>query len=155
MTRARLIDIAAFGSLALLIGAWVFQYLGYAPCKLCYWQRYPHIVAVAIGATSLVIGAPRGLAVFGALAALTTAVIGAYHAGVEQGWWEGPSSCSGDANALSGLSAADLLSTDIPEVLIMCDEIAWSFAGLSMAGWNALLSLGLALLWIAAARAQR
>ena len=152
MTKDRLILIAAAGSGALLLGAFGFQLLGYAPCKMCLWQRWPHATAVLIGAVALWRGVPV-LAWLGALAALTTAGIGGFHAGVEQGWWEGPTSCSGGGSSdLGAMTGADLLSTDIGEVVVMCDEIVWQLLGLSMAGWNMVISLGLAALWIAAAR---
>ncbi len=148
MTRKTLIAIAAGGSLALLGGAFLFQTLGYAPCKMCLWQRWPHAAAIVIGALALLTALPaRALAALGAFAALTTAGIGFYHAGVEQKWWEGPSSCTGGGS----LEGVDLLSTDITPI-VMCDDIVWSLFGLSMAGYNALFSLALAAVWIMAAR---
>ena len=141
--------LAAAGSTALLAGAFGFQLLGYAPCKMCLWQRWPHAVAIVIGLAMVMIPS-RVLALFGGLAALVTAAIGMYHAGVEQKWWEGPSSCSG--SGLTGLSGQDLLSTDAGPAIVMCDEIAWQLMGISMAGWNAVISLGLAFLWLHAAR---
>jgi disulfide bond formation protein DsbB len=152
MTRPNLTLIAAAGSLALLMGAYAFQALGYAPCQLCLWQRWPHFAAVAIG-LAIALGAPRALAWAGALAALTTAGIGAFHVGVEQGWWEGLAACT--ANALAGVSAQDLLSTDVTiGAPVRCDEVAWSLVGLSMAGWNTVFSLALAGLWALGARAS-
>jgi len=149
VTPKRLAVLAATGSLALLVGAFVFQGLGYAPCELCLWQRWPHAAAVAAGALALT-GAGFALwALAGALAALATAGIGLYHTGVERGFWEGPQACSG-GGTLSGLSGADLLSTEGASDVVRCDEVAWAFAGLSMASWNAVISLGLAGLWIAA-----
>ncbi len=152
MTRNTLIILAFGGSAALLLGAYVFQYvIGLAPCQMCYWQRWPHMAAVAFGLAAVLIGiAPRLWAVLGALAAAATAGLGAYHAGVEQGWWPGPASCTG-SGGLGGLSGQDLLATDGP-VLVLCDQISWQFAGLSMPAWNAVLSAGLLLIWIAAAR---
>lgn len=144
---------AALGSAALLAGAFVFQWLGYAPCRMCIWQRYPHVAAALIGVLFLLVPL-RALAWLGAGAAAATGGIGVFHAGVEQGWWEGPASCSG-GGSLSGLSAGDLLSTEAAPAIVMCDEIAWQFLGLSMASWNAALSFGLVALWIAAARAPR
>lgn len=152
MTPQTKMLLAAFGSLALLAGAFVFQTLGYAPCKLCLWQRWPHAAAVAIGGLVLFLGPWVLLGVLGALSALTTAGIGVYHTGVERGWWQGPTSCSGGGNDLGGLSGQDLLSLDTPINVVMCDEVAWAFAGLSMASWNALASLGLAVIWISALR---
>lgn len=153
MTRPNLTLIAAAGSLALLMGAFAFQALGYAPCQLCLWQRWPHAAAVAIG-IAIALGAPRALAWVGVLAALTTAGIGAFHVGVEQGWWEGLAACT--ANALAGVSAQDLLSTDVTVgAPVRCDAVAWSLFGLSMAGYNTLISLALAALWALGARAGR
>ena len=151
MSARRLVALAGLGSAALLLGAFAFQALGYAPCKLCLWQRWPHAAALLIAAVALVVG-PLALAWLGALAVAVTAGIGGYHVGVEQGWWAGPTSCSGAGGGLAGLSGADLLSTDGPSDVVMCDEIAWQLLGISMAGWNAILSLVLVAVWIAAAR---
>lgn len=149
MTRNRLIVIAAGSSAVLLIVVFIFQRLGYAPCELCLLQRWPHRAAVVIGVLALATGW-RWLPWAGAAAAATTGTIGVYHAGVEQHWWAGPDACtrSGD---LAGSTKA-LLDQIMAAPLVRCDEIAWAFAGLSMAAWNAVLSLALALIWIAAAR---
>ncbi|SLN17873.1 Disulfide bond formation protein B [Pseudoruegeria aquimaris] len=152
MTRKTLGLIAAAGSAALLIGAFGFQFMGYAPCKMCLWQRWPHAAAILFGAALLAFG-QRVWTLLGALAAFTTGAIGVFHAGVEQGWWEGPASCTGSGGGLSGLSGADLLSTAGTADIVMCDEIAWALFGISMAGWNALFSFALCALWIAAFRA--
>jgi disulfide bond formation protein DsbB len=151
LTRQTLILIATLGSAALLAGAFAFQHLGgLAPCALCLWQRWPHAAAVAIGALALATGW-RGLAVLGALAALATAATGGFHAGVEQGWWEGLATCT--VGSIQGISTADLLNpaADVP-VPPRCDEIPWQMLGISMAGWNMLVSLGLGGVWLAAAR---
>ena len=147
----RLAFFAAAGSALLLGGAYLFQLLGYAPCKMCLWQRWPHAVAILIGLAFALTRKPALLWI-GATAAATTASIGAFHAGVEQGWWEGPSSCTG--SGLEGLSGAELISTDGISSIVMCDEIAWQLFGLSMAGWNAALSLILAVIWVVAARSN-
>ncbi|MEO0912109.1 MAG: disulfide bond formation protein B [Pseudomonadota bacterium] len=152
MTR-RLALLAAGGSLGLLLGALAFQYIGgLYPCKMCIWQRWPHGAAIALGAVFL-LAAWRPLLLLGALSALVTAGVGVYHAGVEQRWWEGPSACSGNVNSLGGLSASDLVNPNIAvDTVVACDEIVWQLAGLSMAGWNALISGALALIWLAAWR---
>ena len=152
MSRKNLMLLAALGSLGLLLGAFVFQALGYAPCKLCLWQRWPHGAAIALGGLVLILGPLTLLGLLGALSALVTAGIGVYHTGVERGYWEGPSSCTGDGNALSGMSGTELLSVEGPNDIVMCDEVAWMFLGLSMASWNAIASLGFALVWLAAVR---
>ncbi|MGC9368881.1 MAG: disulfide bond formation protein B [Paracoccaceae bacterium] len=154
MTRRTLILLAAGGSLALLLGALGFQYLGaLAPCKLCLWQRWPHGAAILIGALALATRGPA-LPALGSVAALSTAAIGAYHTGVERKWWAGPSSCTGDGGALSGLSGGDLLNFDAPTDIVMCDVVPWEMFGLSMASYNALASLLFAGLWLMAARAR-
>jgi len=140
---------AAGGSFVLLAGAFFFQSIGYAPCKMCIWQRYPHAVAIALGVLMFLLPS-RTLARLGAFSALFTACIGLYHTGVERKWWEGPSSCSG-TGSLEGLSGADLLATDGPRV-VMCDVVSWQLLGLSMASWNALLSLALVFVWVQAAK---
>jgi len=150
MTRKNLMLLAAFGSLALLLGAFIFQFLGYAPCKMCIWQRWPHGTAIGAGALVLALGPLALVGLVGAVSALITGGIGVYHTGVERGWWEGPSSCSGSSDALSGMSGADLLSLDAPVDIVMCDEVAWALFGLSMASWNALFSFVLAAIWIRA-----
>lgn len=147
MTRKNLMLLAAAGSLALIVGAWGFQMLGFAPCKLCLWQRWPHYAAIGIGAAVLILGPYLLLGLAGALAALTTAGIGAYHTGVERGWWEGPTSCSGSGNDLASMTGADLLAVDTPVEIVMCDEVAWSLFGLSMASWNVIASLIIAQIW--------
>jgi len=148
--RQFIVVLAAGGSLALLLGAFAFQHIGgMAPCALCIWQRYPHAVAVAIGLVALRFGTPA-LAWLGALAALTSAGIGVYHTGVERGWWDGPSSCS--AGEISGLTTDELFDEIMSAPLVRCDEVPWDMLGLSMASWNAVASLVLALLWVAAAR---
>lgn len=150
MTRTQLILIAAGGSLALLLGAFAFQYIGgMAPCKLCIWQRYPHAVAVVIGAFALWIRG-RTLPLLGALAALTTSGIGLYHTGVERGWWEGPTTCT--SGPIGGISAEDLMAQIMSAPLVRCDDVPWEMFTLSMASWNAIASFGLALIWLAAAK---
>jgi len=146
-----LILLATLGSAGLLGGAFAFQYLGgLAPCQLCLWQRWPHAAAILIGVVALVTGW-RGLAWLGALAALATAGIGIFHVGVEQLWWEGLASCT--AGSIEGISAADLLDpTKDVAAVVRCDEIAWQLLGVSMAGWNAILSVILAGIWVKAAR---
>ena len=150
LTRRTLILLAAGGSAALMLGALAFQHLGdMPPCKLCIWQRYPHVAAIAIGAVALALPW-AGLAWLGALAALTTAGIAGYHTGVERGWWEGPSSCS--SAGASGLSSDELFDQIMSAPLVRCDEVPWEMLGLSMASWNMVASLALAALWIMAAR---
>ena len=141
---------AALGSAATLAGAFAFHYIGgYPPCAMCLWQRWPHAAAIVIGLAFYIFGA-RALAWLGALTALTTAGIGAYHVGVEQGLWPGPSTCTG--SGMRDLSSQDLVDSIMNAPLVRCDDIAWQLFGISMAGWNAIVSLLLAFLWIMAVR---
>jgi disulfide bond formation protein DsbB len=131
-----------------MLGALAFQYLGgLPPCEMCIWQRYPHVIAIALGAFAfLAPSLARPIALLGLAAALSTSGIGMFHAGVEQGWWEGITACTGGGNATE-ISADDLLAQIMDAPLVRCDQIPWSLFGLSMAAWNALISLGLAGLW--------
>lgn len=148
MTAKRLAGLAAFGSLALLGGALAFQYFGgLHPCKMCIWQRWPHGLAIVSGALFLATGWRLAL-ILGGLSAFATAAVGVFHAGVEQAWWEGPSTCT--AGDISGLSSEELLNQILEAPVVRCDEIAWALGGISMAGWNALLSLVLVMLWAGA-----
>jgi len=150
MSARHLIMVVAMGSATMLLAAFAFQHLGgLAPCKLCLWQRWPHAAAVVIGALALLTDRLQ-LAWLGALAALATAGVGLYHVGVEQGWWQGPTTCT--SGAIGGLSADDLLDQIMNAPMVRCNDIAWAFAGISMAGWNMIISATLAIIWILAAR---
>jgi disulfide bond formation protein DsbB len=133
-----------------LAGAWFFQLaLGILPCPLCLEQRYAYYLAVPVAvalAVAAARGAPRpvlyvGFAVL-AVAALGNAILGGYHAGVEWTWWPGPSDCSGSLPDLR--SAGDLLSRLDNVKVVRCDEVQWRFLGLSLAGYNVLISLAMA-----------
>jgi disulfide bond formation protein DsbB len=132
---------------ATLAGAWFFQLvLDIRPCPLCLEQRYAYYLAVPLGALIAFAasrGAPRplllaGLAVL-ALAALANAWLGGYHAGVEWGFWQGPTDCTGPVGNLG--SAGNLLERLDTVKVIRCDEVQWRFLGLSLAGYNVLISL--------------
>ena len=150
MNSRHLVIAAATGSALLLIAALGFQYLGgLAPCQLCIWQRWPHAAAVAVGAAVLIFGVPK-LAWAGALAAAASAAIAFYHAGVEYKWWKGLEACS--ATPLEMTSGANLLDFSAAQPVVLCDEVVWSFLGLSMAAWNGILSLLLVGVWIVSLR---
>jgi disulfide bond formation protein DsbB len=145
---SRLGIVAMLGSGALLLGAYYFQYVvKLPPCELCYWQRYPHMVAIAAGVGAVAAYRYPRLGLVLVLIAITaliaTAAIGFYHVGVEYRWWKGPQACA--ANIPTGLSAEQLKRYLFGAKMVRCDETAWSMWGLSMAAWNALISAGLAL----------
>lgn len=152
MTRKMWIMVAAGGSAALLLGAFAFQHLGgMAPCKLCIWQRWPHGAAIVIGVLALALPGPI-LPALGLLAALATAGVGVYHTGVERGWWEGPTTCT--SGPVTGLSPQELMDQIMAAPLVRCDEVPWEMFTLSMASWNAIVSVGLALCWVMALRSR-
>ena len=143
--RAELARIIALVlPLALLGGAFGSQYIGGLwPCEMCWWQRYPHAVAILLAALAFTSPAgsqrSRMLTLLAALAIAISGAIGVYHAGVELGVFEGFTTCTATAKAPT---TADLLKQLMKVPLVRCDQVQWSFLGISMAGWNAILSLG-------------
>lgn len=136
-------------SLALLLGALMFQYIGgLPPCLMCHWQRWPHIAAALIGLIGIgLLGAgllprswARPMAIFAIAALALSGLIGIYHAGVEWDLWEGLSFCS-----LNNFNPDDLSGPNAFRV-VPCDVAAWRLFGISLAGYNALFSLGAAAL---------
>jgi len=144
---------------ALLGGAYAFQYWGrLVPCEMCWWQRYPHMAALAFALAALLAGRlpDRGRS-FVWLAALAIAVsggLGVYHAGVELHFWQGLTQCS---QTSGGAGGGDLLNSLMDTPLVRCDEVQWSWLGISMAGWNAILSLtgALVILWLSLKRPRQ
>jgi disulfide bond formation protein DsbB len=152
--RSRPIAAAAItitiGGAATILGAWFFQYgLGLNPCPLCLEQRYPYYFAIPL-AVLVLLGASAGASRKVLLAALFIIAAGmlwdaglaGYHVGVEWRWWPGPRDCSGPIDSLG--SANDLLSQLDSIKVVRCDEAAWRFLGLSLAGYNVLIALTLA-----------
>jgi disulfide bond formation protein DsbB len=137
---------------ATIAGAWFFQLvLDIRPCPLCLEQRYAYYLAIPVAAL-IALGAAKGASrrllaaglVILVLALLANAGLGAYHAGVEWGFWQGPTDCTGPivdfgntGNLLDGLNKVKV---------IRCDEVQWKFLGLSLAGYNVLISLAMAAL---------
>jgi disulfide bond formation protein DsbB len=148
---AAALAITAIAALT-LAGAWFFQLvLDIRPCPLCLEQRYAYYLAIPLGALvawAAARPAPRAVLVAGlallALAALANAWLGFYHAGVEWGFWQGPAECSGP---VLDLGKAGSLFDNLDKVkVIRCDEVQWRFLGLSLAGYNVLISLAMAAL---------
>jgi disulfide bond formation protein DsbB len=121
-----------------------------APCLLCLDQREAHWAAIAAGGIALVVvtlGKKSTRVVAASLGALAilygfSSALAGYHAGVEWGFWPGPDTCSASGEDLA--AGSDLLaSLDKPAAGPSCSDAAWRMAGISMAGYNALISLGL------------
>lgn len=141
--------VVAGSGAATILGAYFFQYvLGYLPCPLCFEQRIPYYIAIPLAllvALAALWSAPRpvvigGLILIGLIMVVSTG-FGVYHAGVEWKWWPGPADCSGPLGGMG--SASDLLRRMQSQTVVRCDDAAWRFLGISLAGYNALISLAL------------
>ena len=143
MTTARpvLLIVLAAG-IAVAVGALLFQYVGgLQPCELCLAERWPYYGAIAVAAVALAAGERGAVWWVGLLALifLGSAGLAAYHVGVEQHWIAGPTACTGGASGAK--SAEELMKFLTEQQPTRCDEVQWSLAGLSLAGWNLLISL--------------
>ena len=134
---ARLVALAL--PAALLAGAFGSEYVGHlSPCEMCWWQRYAHLAALV--PAMLAFTAPAGsrrsrlLVLLAALGIAVSGAIGVYHAGVELKIFEGFTTCT----RTGAMTFEDIVRAP----LVRCDQVQWSFLGISMAGWNAILSLG-------------
>lgn len=129
--------------LALLGGALISQYVGHLyPCELCWYQRYPHIAAIALAALAFVVPGRPARTAFVALAAiaiLLSGAIGVFHAGVEYHWWQGFTECT------STMSGPVTLDSIMNAPIVRCDVAQWRLFGISLAGFNAVFSIGGAL----------
>ncbi len=147
--RAALIIFAlAFATIA---GAWIFEYFGYLPCELCLKQRWAYYGAIPLALiVALLAPGNASIARIGlyllAMIWILSMIFGIYHSGVEWKWWAGPGSCTG-GSGLTGLP-------DLTKPVVMCDEPALRIFGLSLAGWNAVISLALAAIAVKGARDQ-
>jgi disulfide bond formation protein DsbB len=137
--------IALLLPLALLAGAWGSQLIGHLyPCEMCHWQRWPHYAAVVIAALAFVVpgrDAKRMLVLLAALAIALSGVIGFFHAGVEYHWWQGITACTSTMGR-SGGTPEEMLARIMGAPIIRCDVAQWTLFGISLAGFNAILSLG-------------
>ncbi len=132
--------------LAMILGAYGFQYIGgFEPCQMCYWQRYAYYAAIPLAALAVVVAATRGMAasrlpvMLPGIALLVGMGIAGFHTGVEYHWWPGPETCSGPP------VTGDIFHQEIGPGLIRCDETPWALFGVSMAGYNFVISGLLAL----------
>ena len=134
---------------ALLGGAYIGQYaFGLYPCEMCWWQRYPHFAALALGALAVIFmarrsGQARLLTLLSALAIAVSGLIGGFHAGVEYGWWDGLTACTSVVTPLPGET---YLEAAMRAPIVRCDVAPWDLFGISLAGYNFLISCGAAIL---------
>lgn len=142
--------LAFLMSLSLLLGAYAFQYIGgLEPCHLCWWQRYAHMAIFGLSAGGLLLKNTgrswRNLWLWTTAIALEVSVVAAgYHTGVEQKWWQGPTTCT--SNSLTDPGDMETLFDNMMAAeMVMCDKIPWQMFGISMAGYNFLISLGVAI----------
>ncbi len=124
---------------ALLAGAWGSQLIGgLYPCDMCHWQRWPHYAAAAIALLAFVPALPtRPLVALAAIAIAISGAIGVAHAGVEYHWWQGFTACTGTTGG-GPITIGDLMKAPI----VRCDAPQWTLFGISLAGFNAIISLG-------------
>lgn len=135
LATARAVALSVPG--LLLAGAYVSQFgFGLYPCEMCWWQRWPHFAAVALAALGFVVAPQRLWVALAALAILLSGGIGLFHAGVEYGWWPGITSCAAIFSEGKGNALEQIMNTP----LVRCDEPAWTLFGISLAGFNFLIS---------------
>ncbi len=139
----QLIAVILFANIAVLLGAYGFEIIGgLAPCRLCYYQRIPYFAAIILcGAAWCRPGLARAISAILVINYIIGAGLGAYHAGVEWHWWAGPASCS--AGGGSAGTVDELMARILAAPVVRCDEIPWSLFGISLAGYNVLISVGL------------
>ena len=134
----------ALASFGLLAGAFWFEIIiGLPPCNLCILQRWPHVCIIAIAFIGNIATKQNWLLLLIALSAVSTSLIGLYHVGVEQNWLSGPSGCNNQLSSDLDISSFTTSLLEMP--VVKCDEITWSLLGISMAGWNSILSVFIAI----------
>jgi disulfide bond formation protein DsbB len=133
----------------LLGGAYIGQYgFGLYPCEMCWWQRYPHFAALVFGALAVAFmtrgrGSARGLALLAAASICVSGLIGGFHAGVEYGWWDGLTACT---SVIQPEPGETYLEAALRAPIVRCDVAPWELLGISLAGYNFLISCGSAIL---------
>jgi disulfide bond formation protein DsbB len=153
-TNAAIALFVGGASAALLLGALAFQYVGgLAPCEMCIWQRWPHGVAILLGLGGGLLGwarvlperSVRAIALVAIAAIAVSGLIGIFHAGVEWKLWPGPAACTG-FGYVPGADDFNVFK------VVRCDEAQWRLFGISLAGYNAVFSLGVAALGLGVLR---
>jgi disulfide bond formation protein DsbB len=142
---------------ATIAGAWIFQAFGIAPCELCLSERIPYYVGIPVAAATLIaaLGKSKALMLTGFILLFLifafSAGFGIYHAGVEWHFWEGPTACTG-STMTKATSMQDFMNQLRTVKVVRCDAVAIRILGLSLAGWNAVISAALAVIAIWGAR---
>ena len=155
-TQFRIALVLLALAFATIAGAWIFEAFGYLPCELCLKQRWAYYAGVPLAAMTTVAAAAGQKRVASAGFALLTlvfigsAIFGAYHAGVEWGFWPGPTDCTGNLSKASSMD--DFMNQLATVKVVRCDAVAIRSLGLSLAGWNAVISAALAMLGAMGAR---
>jgi len=146
-------------SIATLGGAFLFQYIGgLAPCVLCVYERYPYGAAIALSLIGVFVRDGRwrsAILAFVSIAFLIDAGIGVFHVGVEQHWWEGTTACAGTVSSGGTMTFEAFREQILSNNVARCDRVPWSLFGVSLAGYNVLISGALALFAAGAARGAR
>jgi len=158
-TQRKIAILILFLVTATIAGAWIFQAFGYAPCELCLKQRYAYYLGIPLALITVIAAlrrhetllAPDFIAL--ALVFAFSAAFGAYHAGVEWGFWAGPSDCTGSLTQAPSVN--DFLKQLQTVKVVRCDAVAIRILGLSLAGWNAVISVVITALAIMGLRAKR
>lgn len=149
LPTARLVALVT--PLVLLGGAYISQYgFGLYPCEMCWWQRYPHFVAIVFALLAFLRPPGRAFVALAGLAIAVSGLIGAFHAGVEYGWWQGLTACTSTLD-MSG----DAFEAILAAPMVRCDVAQWRLLGISLAGWNFLISAAAAVMIFAALRKDR
>ena len=138
--------LAFLVSSSMMAGAYAFQYIGgLDPCDLCWTQRYAHMAIIVLSGAGLLLKSAGGfiynIIAWGTALALDVSIaVSGYHAGIEQKWWQGPTTCTS-----SGLTQSTDMESFFDNMMeakmVLCDEIPWEMFGISMAGYNFLISL--------------
>ena len=155
-TQFRIALVLLALAFATIAGAWIFEAFGYLPCELCLKQRWAYYAGVPVAAATTLAAAAGQKRVASAGFALLTlvfigsAIFGAYHAGVEWGFWPGPTDCTGNLSKASSMD--DFMNQLATVKVVRCDAVAIRILGLSLAGWNAVISVALAMLGAMGAR---
>lgn len=129
-------------------GAFASQYwVGLNPCKLCWYQRIPYGITIVLGLTAAALAerysrAAAFISLLCAVAFASGATVAAFHVGVEQGWWTGSTACVGVGRGIAR-TADELRALLETAPIVRCNEVQWSLFGVSMAGYNVMVSIAL------------